>query len=532
MAFNPDEYLSSSAQTFNPDAYLGQSAPKSDELTWENVKQGAMNIAPSALINAAKPFYGLNQAAWQAIGKVAPQYANMGDYPVELLNKRQAALNAEAGPASKFTTEPAALIGENLGPTALANKLTGAKNFIPSFNNMLATNIGTGMATAYANPEKTGLSPEEFGKEKTKSLAIGAALPAALGIGGSLATNMISPQILPKAQQLLNEGVDLTPGQKMGGALKRLEDKLTSYPAVGGMIENARKSGIESFDKAAFKRVLEPIGGKVPDVAGREGMEIVENQVKHTYNELLPKLNFKATPEFNTQMAELRDMAQNLPYDLGKTFNYDIDNIVAKRMSKNGTIDGVDFKKVEEDLSKAAKKYLSPNATASENSLGEAYKQALVNLRTTLSENNPKYAKELNDVNRSFANLSVVRKAASMANTQDMFTPSQLANAVKASDTSAGKNRTAQGKALMQDLTDAGVTVLPSKVPDSGTASRLNVGPTGLAIGAGSYIPYAALQAAMFERPEFMNKMANALRGKSAYVTGPAVNKALGERNE
>jgi hypothetical protein len=515
-----------------PKETIAWDEPKSNELTWENVKQGAMNVPASLLINAAKPFYGLNQAAWQLAGKVAPSVANMGDYPVDLLNKRQAALNAEAGPASKFTTEPAALIGENLAPTALANKLTAAKNFIPSFGNMLATNMGTSMATAYANPEKTGLTPDEFAKEKAKSMGVAAALPVALGIGGSAVTNMISPQILPRAKQLLEQGVDLTPGQKMGDALKRLEDKLTSYPFVGGMIENSRKGGIESFDKAAFKRVLEPIGGKVPDVAGREGMEIVENQVKHTYNELLPKLNFKATPEFNTNMAQLREMSQNLPYDLGKTFNYDIDNIIAKRMSKNGTIDGTDFKKVEEDLSKAAKKYLSPNATASENSLGEAYKQALVNLRTTLSENNPQYAKELSDVNKAFANLSVVRKAASMANTQDMFTPSQLAAAVKASDTSAGKNRTAQGKALMQDLTDAGVSVLPSKIPDSGTASRMNVGPGGLTIGAASYLPYSALQAAMFKRPEFMNKLADALRGKSAYVTGPAVNKALGERNE
>ena len=532
MAFNPDEYLSSSPQAFNPDAYLGETAPKSNELTWENVKQGAMNVPASLLINAAKPFYGLNQAAWQLAGKVAPSVANMGDYPVDLLNKRQAALNAEAGPASKFTTEPAALVGENLGPTAIANKLTAAKNFIPSFGNMLANNVSTGMLTAYTNPEKTGLTPDEFAKEKAKSMAVGGLLPAVLTGGGALTTSAISPMISARAQNLMNQGIDLTPGQKLGGALKRLEDKLTSYPWVGGMIEKGRKEGIESFDKAAFKRILEPINGVVPKEAGREGMEVVENQVKHTYNELLPKLNFKATPEFNTKMAELRDMAQNLPYDLGKTFNYDIDNIVAKRMSKNGTIDGIDFKKVEEDLSKTAKKYLAPNATASENSLGEAFKQALINLRTTLSESNPQYAKELSDVNKSFANLSVVRKAASMANTQDMFTPSQLAAAVKASDTSAGKNRTAQGKALMQDLTDAGVSVLPSKVPDSGTASRMNIGPTGWAIGVGAAPAYSALNAAMFKRPEFMNKIAEALRGKSAYVTGPAVNKKLGENNE
>jgi hypothetical protein len=528
MPFDPDQYLSSSS--FNPDSYLGKTKPKSDELTWENVKQGVSNIPKSFGLGVAKPFLGLNQAAWQTVGKVAPEYANMGDWPIDLLNKSQTEANSAAGPiVSKFTTEPASLVGENILPTFGANKLLQAEKYIPSFGRALAGNASIGGATAFVNPEKTGLTPDQFSQEKNKNVALGALLPSLLTIGGKAATDVISPMVTPQAQKLISEGASLTPGQKMGGALKRLEDKLTSYPFVGGMIEKSRQGGIESFDKAAFKRVLEPIGGKVPDVAGREGMEIVENQVKHTYNELLPKLNFKATPQFNAQMAELRDMTQNLPYDLGKTFNYDIDNIVAKRMSKNGTIDGIDFKKVEEDLSSKAKKYLSPNATASENELGGAYKQALINLRTTLSENNPKYAKELKDVNNSFANLSVVRKAASMANTQDMFTPSQLANAVKAADTSAGKNRTAQGKALMQDLTDAGVSVLPSKIPDSGTASRMNVGPMGIAIGAGSYIPYSVLQAAMFERPEIVNKIANALRGTSPYLAGPTVNKALGE---
>lgn len=495
----------------------------------DNLVEGLKGIAPSLLINAAKPFYGLNQAAWKAAGTVFPSVANMGDYPVEMLNKRQAQLNAEAGPnVSKFTTEPAALIGENIMPTAAANKMLNVGGQIPSFTRMLAGNAAIGGATAMANPEKTGLTPEQFAQEKNKNAAIGMAIPTGLSIGGKLATEAISPTISSQAQKLLAQGIDLTPGQKMGGALKRLEDKLTSYPFVGGMIERGRKEGIESFDKAAFKRVLEPIGGKVPNVAGREGMDIVESQVKNAYDELLPKLNFQTTSAFNNKMSELRSMAKGLPNNLGETFNENIDQIIAKRLSKNGSMDGINFKEAESDLSGLAKDYLS-SSTASERNLGKAFKQALVNLRTTLAESNPEQAKELNNINKSFANLSIVRKAASAANTQDMFTPSQLAAAVKASDISAGKNKTATGKALMQDLTDAGVSVLPSKIADSGTGSRLSIGPTGTAIGAASYIPYSVLKAAMFKRPEVMNKLANALRGTSPYLAGPTVNKALGE---
>jgi hypothetical protein len=151
-----------------------------DELTWENLKQGAANILPSALLGAAKPFYGLNQAAWQLAGKAFPSVANMGDYPVELLNKRQAQLNAEAGPVvSKFTTEPAALVGENVLPMSAMSKI-GA---IPSFTK----NAAIGGALGFATPEKTGLTPEQFAQEKAKTVGAGAALnvlPDTLVFGG------------------------------------------------------------------------------------------------------------------------------------------------------------------------------------------------------------------------------------------------------------------------------------------------------------------------------------------------------------
>jgi len=532
MAFDPDKYLSSSAQTFNPDAYLGQSAPKSNELTWENVKQGAMNIPASLLINTAKPFYGLNQAAWQLAGKVAPSVANMGDYPVELLNRRQAALNKEAGAASKFTTEPAALVGENILPTAVANKVMAAKNMIPSFGNMLATNTGLGIGTAYVNPEKTGLTQEEFAREKAKNTAIGAAVPAALTLGGGAITNAISPVFTKEAQSLINKGVDLTPGQRMGGMLKSLEDKLTSYPVVGGMIERGRAKSIEGFDKAAFKKVLEPINGVVPKEAGREGMQVVEQQVKAAYNELLPKLNFSATPDFKANMAQLTQLSEGLPNNLGDTFKKNIQQIIGTRLGPQGTMDGADFKKVESELSKKAKAY-GKSIIASEQDLGDAYKQTLVNLRTALAESNPAQAKELAKTNAAFARLSIVRDAATKANTQDMFTPAQLAAAVRKADESAGKNRLATGTALMQDLSDAAVSTLPSRIPDSGTVGRGNVAsPFGWTAGTLASIPYSLADVGLANRPEIVRKLVDSLRGKSAYATGPAVNKALGEKDE
>jgi len=74
-----------------------------------------------------------------------------------------------------------------------------------------------------------------------------------------------------------------------------------------------------------------------------------------------------------------------------------------------------------------------------------------------------------------------------------LFTPSQLNSAVQSMDTSAGNRAYSEGGALMQDLTDAAMTVLPSKVPDSGTPLRSLVSIGGLgggAVAAGAN-PYA-----------------------------------------
>ena len=530
---NPWDKPEETGNPWDKPTLQAQIEPKSDEFTWENVKKGAMNIPASLLINTAKPFYGLNQAAWQLAGKVVPSVANMGDYPVDLLNRRQAALNAEAGPiASKFTTEPAALIGENLGPTAIANKAMAAKNFIPSFSNMFTTNTALGAGTAFSNPEKTGLSPEDYAKEKTKSMAIGAAVPAAITLGGGALANTISPVFSKEARNLIDRGVELTPGQRMGGFLKNLEDKLTSYPVVGGMIERGRAKSIEGFDKAAFKQVLEPINGVVPKEAGREGMQVVEQQVKAAYNNLLPKLNFSATPDFRANMTQLTQLSEGLPNNLGETFKKNIQQIIGTRLGPQGTMDGTDFKKVESELSKKAKAY-GKSIVASEQDLGDAYKQALVNLRTALAESNPQQAAELAKTNAAFARLSIVRDAASKANTQDMFTPSQLAAAVRKADESAGKNRSATGTALMQDLSDAAVSTLPNKVPDSGTVGRSKImSPFGITAGTVASIPYSLADIGLTNRPEIVKKLIDSLRGKSAYATGPAVNKALGESNE
>lgn len=253
-----------------------------DELTWEKVKAGASNILPSALLGAAKPFYGLNQAAWQLAGKVFPSVANMGDYPVELLNKRQAQLNAEAGPVvSKFTTEPASLIGENVLPMQAMNKI-GA---IPSFTK----NAAIGGALGFSTPEKTGLTPEEFAKEKAKTVAGSAVLnivPDVLAGGGKLLGSLLrkeaglatgaGEEAFKQAYKAGKEGNETFIANMRGQAPMEqvLNDAKSNLAALKAEKNAVYRSGMEDISKDKSILNFDAIDAKlkeVKDIASYKG---------------------------------------------------------------------------------------------------------------------------------------------------------------------------------------------------------------------------------------------------------------------
>ena len=164
--------------------------------------------------------------------------------------------------------------------------------------------------------------------------------------------------------------------------------------------------------------------------------------------------------------------------------------------------------------------------------MGDAYAQSLKAIRENLARSNPEYANELKRVNTAFANYSIIRDAGSKANTAEKFTPAQLAAAVRKSDESAGKGKYATGKALMQDLTDAGQLILPSTIPDSGTAGRNAVTTlSNWALGTGATIPYVVGGKFIANPPQSAKKLGQLLteNPEIAASLGLGVQRKLGE---
>ena len=95
-------------------------------------------------------------------------------------------------------------------------------------------------------------------------------------------------------------------------------------------------------------------------------------------------------------------------------------------------------------------------------------------MRQLFARNNPEAADLIRAADNGWATLVQMENAGAMLGAKNgLFTPAQFLNAVKRSDHSLRDRTFAHGDALNQDLAAAAKEVLPSSVPDSGTAGRL-----------------------------------------------------------
>lgn len=359
-----------------------------------------------------------------------------------------------------------------------------------------------------------GLQPVtegDYASNKLQQMALGAAVSGGLsGVGNSLA-RLVSPKAStnPQVQRLLDEGVTPTPGQIMGGTARTAEDRAMSVPIVGDAIRSARKRGIEELNRAALNRAMAPLGGKVNNV-GREGMREVGDAISSAYDDLLPKLSFRADGQFARDLGRLQQMAQAMPPAQAQQFENIVRSQVASRMTPQGGATGQAYKEIEGEIGRLARSYLS-SANAGERQLGTALAELQNSLRSALSRANPGSAKELAKINEAYANFVRLQRAAGMVGADDgIFTPAQLSSAVRASDKSMRKGKYARGEALMQDLSDAGRSVMSGTIPNSGTADRLML--SAGALGTGLYNPLipAGLMAASIPYFGGVNRLAAA----------------------
>lgn len=390
------------------------------------------------------------------------------------------------------------------------------------------------------------MQPAMDWSERAANTGLGAAGSA----GGMAALQGLSRVVRPKtdanALQLLAEGVTPTPGQILGGGFKRAEEALTSVPILGDAIKAGQTRAIGDLNRAAFNRVLAPIGDKLPKgLAGREAVDYAEQALGKRYDAILPKLTTEADGAFLSEVQNLRNMMGSGSIDPAKAAQFEaiLQNQVLTKFQPgaNGApvITGQTMKAIESDLGQLAAKFRK-SMDPDQQMLGDALREVQAALRGNVMRSNPQFAGELGKINEGWANFKRVQRAASGVGAEDgVFSAAQLQSAVKATDRSKDKGAFARGDALMQDLSDPAKAVLGSKVPDSGTPLRLMTGiaaggglgaisPAALGVGLGASSAYtrpgqAALAALLARRPDSAQPIASALERLAPYAAAPAL---------
>jgi hypothetical protein len=307
----------------------------------------------------------------------------------------------------------------------------------------------------------------------------------------------------PSAQrQLSAAGVDLTPGQMAGGALRRIEDGMTSVPILGDAIRDARVRGLESFNAAAINEAVRPVGA-VGNI-GRQGQAEAQRVVSGAYDNALQGVNVPRDPQLNADLTAVA--RQNpLPRELQSGFDGLIGNYIA-RFGQG--MDGQSWKQLDSEIGAAIRSAQNGSATnPAQRLLADKLIQTREAFQGALERADPMARQAVGQADLANAGLATIRDAGQGLGTaarDGVFTPGDLNRAVRNSDSSAGNRRYAQGDALLQRLSDNAASVLPSTVPDSGTPFRslLNMGPIPAAgaIGSGVLNPLipAAAGAGLF----------------------------------
>jgi hypothetical protein len=488
----------------------------------------------SALMGAGEGFgktvLGGQQLVGKALEAIAPAGSSVesaGKWLSEDAERGVKKIEGEVKPAE--AAHPwAAGIGELAGSTAIPGGIAGK-----------ATRLGVMGAGALAGGVGALLEPVApgagYGAKKAEQVGIGTAAGGIIGAGANKLAAMAAPKLSPAVKMLMGEGVELTPGQMAGGAAKVTEDKAMSLPITGDVINAARRRSVETFNRAAINRAL----GDLPTIptvekalpkglmAGHDAIEFARKTFNTAYQAVTPKMKGEIDPAFSAKLANLEAKAAS---ELPKKEARQMQSIIKSVRDKfaGGTLDGTEVQEIGTDLDNLIKP-MSQNESPYVQDLGRRVRDLDRSLDTMMADKNPALQAQKDAIDNGYAKFKIIQDAAAKQGTKEgVFTPSHLSQAVRERDKTKDKRAFSEGAALLQDLSNAAKSILPSEVRDSGTAGRLFLGGGGL-VGAAMHPLTAAgavagLGAAALPYTAKGTRLTNALVSRLAQPAGPVRN--------
>ncbi len=353
---------------------------------------------------------------------------------------------------------------------------------------------------------------------------VGAGTGAALGAAGrALAPARTGARPVSPQRLLSRQGIDLTPGQMVGGAAQRVEDVAVGVPGLG--VRRARLRQTDQLNTQVASRALAPLGEELPRNVrpGRELVRYVQGRISSAYDDALNPVTVQIDPPFQQGLQTARQGLQGAALE-------DFDTIVADSITQRftGPVGGRVLKEADEEIG-AAIRAASTRNSPSDRALIRALNNVQDGLDDLLGRTDPRALAAKTAADEAFANYVRMESASAASGARSgRFSAAQLNSAVRQADPSRRKGRYGRGEALMQDLTDPAMEVLPQQVPDSGSPTRLLV-MGGAGAGAGG--------AALALNPVMAPKLAGLLLATNVTYSRPvmgalnAVYRATDERS-
>lgn len=292
--------------------------------------------------------------------------------------------------------------------------------------------------------------------------------------GAGRATRGVSNE----AVRLLNErGISMTPGQILGqdGFIGRrlgaLENAIESVPFIGGNFRDRRMQGVGEYGRAQLEENLGSIGFDAAgdqfdgDMLGR-----AQQAVGDSYD-FLDGRTFQPDQQVVSDLTAALNAGRAVPR-VGDEFGAIMDSNIGPLFDNGGILTGRGFQDALQTLRGARSEFARDGAMG--NMAGNAVGDVEAALMGMVQRQAPDAIEDLTRSNQAYAGLVPIENASITAtNAGNQFTPAQYGRgAVNNTRRFGGRSAAARGDIPGGELQQAAQQVLPSQVPNSGTADR------------------------------------------------------------
>lgn len=391
---------------------------------------------------------------------------------------------------SALLNTTAGRIGAMIGETAATAPLMMAGSGIIARG-------GSAAAKLIANPITRGViegagqgalmgDPGERGRGAIVGGVLGGILPAVAQGGSKLVRGL---KRTPEAQALLNQGVDLTPGQmNPGGVINQLEESWTSVPGVGSVVKGARENAQNSFQRVATEAAAAP-GTKIARGESSKMLEQAYQSFEPLYDQAkgfpVKPLIMNAAGQDVPLVNALKSAVNSKSVPATAAARKRAELIIKNELSSGfGTSD--DILRIRSSLRTASRDAMKSSETL-QRDVAEILTLAEGKLTAALDSQLPPDAMNaLRSADSQYGLFKTIEDAVARAKDKPGgFTAADLSRAVADTMKGQGKGAYARGGGgVLRDLASAGTETMNVRSPATGARLAAILGPLGLGAAA------------------------------------------------